>query len=336
MTKILLIRMFSALSLISVFVFYKNEQEILDSLNQTLVIIAFLDFGLQQSAIMKYLNNKKALFIECIVISIIIGLAFHFKLVSILTLQIVFIAYVCNIIQAIMYRKEKINHVFIIILARILGIFLVIEFKYSILMVFFYFCLLIYCVLFYMKDEGLPSFFSKRFELGVITTVAVLNEQIIRLEVGLSYKESIIILTVGYVIGVISMLQQSLIQYIFSENKIKKENILNLVSFRNFSLTIFFCVLSIVVIMFAIGIINLSFYLMVCMMVVGNIAMRYSLLIDNVSENSLKSYVFLNFTVLFLTLVLMFSGFSFIYIQIYVSLVILIFTVNKLKWNIYK
>lgn len=334
MTNILIIRVISALSLITLFIYYKNEQNILDSLNQTLLIIAFLDFGLQQSAIMKYLNNKKALLVEFLIISLILNLLHIFNIISLLTLEIVFIAYICNIIQAAMYRCGKIKHVFFVIIARLFGILIVLESHYSWLVICVYIVILIICLSNYLKNEKLPSFFSKRFDLGIIATVAVLNEQIIRLEGGLSYKQSIVILSIGYLISIVSILQQSFLQYVFSEKK--NEDVLSFISFQKYLYMLFLCVISIVSFMYFFGIKDVEFYLMICLMVMGNITMRYSLLLDNIAEKNLKNYIYLNFTVLLLSSFMIYNEFSNINIQIYVSLIILIFTASKLSWNTFR
>lgn len=319
--------------MVFLFTFYRNETEIIDSLNKVLLCIAFMDFGLQQSAIMKYLSSKKYLIIETVLASLLLFIIFLTGLFKLLTFKLVLLAYLINVIQAILYRNEFLLCLFVIVFIRILFLILSIEFD---TLLFFVEVSVLTVALFLLGIKGSSikkknSYRRKRFELGIIAMTAVLNEQLVRMSDDLDYKLSILLLVVGYIVSFVSILQQTIIQYIFTNAREDKVTFWltekNLIILTLFSITI---VLSASTLL---SVHSLEINILLSLMITSNIFLRFCLLRDNVSERTLIPYVLLNFFILVSCSILVTIDIDIFRIQMFVSILIIIFTMVKVLWN---
>jgi len=290
---------------------------------------------MQQTAVMKYLHSKRNLILEAGFVVLLLLLVYSIEMLNALSLRLIVFAYLCNVIQAILYRNNQVSRVFIVIVLRGVGLVALIEAPTS--SVFVFSAMAIALFLLNLNTEQYSSntsYLRKRAELGVIATTAVFNEQLVRVSGGLDYELSLILLSVGYIISFVSIGQQTLLQYFYTDKA--KNNIDHYLSLKNLFLLILLSFSSISVLIALVGIEDVVVIVMIYMMIVSNLMLRFTLLIDNIKDRKLNEYIFLNVVVLTVCFLLLHSEYSIYLIQIVSSTLILIFTMKKILCNTYK
>ena len=324
MFNLFFIRVVGAFALIFIFTFYKNNQEIINSLNLMLFFIAIYDFGLQQSGLMKLFQKKIHFVVDVICILIVSAILLNYGFIKLLDFQLITLVSILNIHQSISNNNSRNSQFLIISLLRPLMIFITIELEY------FYNAAIIFllALIFFrnLQSSNKKIYFKKRLQFGLLVIAGTASEQLIRIGGDLSYEVSLLILVSGYCISLASSFQQSILHFFFhsSTQSSEKEEVIKYAN-HNTSLIIVLIILSVGIssLSLYLGKIPLDILLIILVSLFANLFFRQNVLVANLEEKSLKYFVVLNIGVLVSVVSLNGLNFELKYIQLFISLLII-------------
>ena len=324
---LILIRLFSACLLILLYHLNKYDNEALVKLNTLLFVLALTDFGYQQTCLMRWIKIKWMM-LDVSLFILLIGFAYIFSEQNTSLIRLIFIGYLINSLNGLFNALGK---MYLMLSIAVVRFFILYSFfLYEGLALVSTLTLYVFALLFYYKNSSFHQvafidYVKKRWEFGVIAICAVLTEQLIRLDANISYEESLLILCVGYIIGLSSIVQQSITQLHFSGG---------MVNYFGFEvqkfLVVFFALLPPMFFLYWFLKIDNGELLVLCVCVLAsNLLLRYSITIDNLSNKSLMIYAKISAACLVFVVVMSSFNITLLHIQGLTALLLMVLLVFK-------
>ena len=301
-SSIFVVRMLSAASMVSLFLLYKGDQDVLRQLNLMLISIALLDLGMQQASLMRLISKSLWLLNEALLVFLLAIVMLFSDWAT--EARLILVCYLVNVLQASVNTRNRISELVAVVPLRIAIIVGVIELEH------FWFAASIFLLMAVgsLKVDSRGAKFSeygkRRIEMAGIGIGAVLMEQLVRVDSELPFEESMFMLILGYILSLASVVQASLTQIFFSSRE--HETLASVVSIWNLILSYSLLLFGLCVAGFALGLQNVSYFVLGALVLAASLLMRFGILRRSFADRGFRFFSIQSILMVLLSCLLLF------------------------------
>ena len=326
--KFFLARLFSAVLLLALVYFIKDDIVALRNFNQALFFSSLIDFGFQAFTLMKMVHKRAVFLYETAYVTIMVmllGMLFSWSVEFIL---LVLLLNYTNIVAGIANGFSVIKYVLLVSFIRVSALYVILILTYPIELLILFILVVGFLMTAQYGDFNPESQIKKRFELGILSVSGIILEQALRVGDGVSFSLTILILMASYFGAFTSIMQNSLLHYYFSSeyNNKHEERLYNL----NFVTTLF-----LLVFLFSVGLVLVFLYIfddisallagIVTLSIFSNFVLRYSITLSQMEVGSVRFFVYFGILTVIISAVFFANDMTPMYLQFSISLLALVF-----------